>query len=544
MKMGVFKNLIIDHPYWYDDTKLEKFILRENVDAAIRMYGSNNNPELREFLELVTPTTGPDYFIYVRDSFKVYTNIKYSRAEYIDALCCLSDIDYYTLFYHIASFYDWIENENATATRCLYVDIDDVGINANEGDKDTVIFFLKNELKLNESEFPDFGILSGHGLHACWLIDEITPKDEELREKYLGSLITRMKGDFSGFPISHQFRCPCSYNLKDEKIKGKLFKLTDCSNTDIHRLDWCLKTPEEILEYRSNYYTRVFEKGLATAEKNRQLEKEFLEQLGETTVEEYLSDKNISDENRKIAEKVLKFQTKRKATEKLKECLADKENSSLENLVGKDELELYIYSEKALPYEHLRVYDGYKAKNRTCNLILDLHNFFIRNKGFLVSRNMFFFILANLLKSKDQTERAAIKWCLKYVDDEFKDEMIEIVQNVYNLKKTYRFTNKKIAGLLCFSDSDIAESYCLFSDERRKEAKKIRNQNYYINQLNKTGKLTPAERKAIHLEYLQAHPDIKPKEAMEVLGIGKTTFFSLKKILNTNEDNNPNSSKN
>ena len=34
------------------------------------------------------------------------------------------------------------------------------------------------------------------------------------------------------------------------------------------------------------------------------------------------------------------------------------------------------------------------------------------------------------------------------------------------------------------------------------------------------------------------------KEAMEVLGIGKTTFFSLKKILNTNEDNIPNSSKN
>ena len=69
--MGIFKNLIIDHPYWYDDTKLEKFILRENIDAAIKMYGSDNNPELREFLELVTPTTGPDYFIYVRDSFKV-----------------------------------------------------------------------------------------------------------------------------------------------------------------------------------------------------------------------------------------------------------------------------------------------------------------------------------------------------------------------------------------------------------------------------------------------------------------------------------------
>ena len=121
--------------------------------------------------------------------------------------------------------------------------------------------------------------------------------------------------------------------------------------------------------------------------------------------------------------------------------------------------------------------------------------------------------------------------------------MVEIVQNVYYLKKTYRFTNKKIASLLCFSDTDISESHCLFSDERRKEAKKVRNQNYYINQLNKTGKLTPAERKAVHLEYLEAHPDIKAKEAMEILGIGKTTFFSLKKILNINEDNNPNSSK-
>ena len=75
------------------------------------------------------------------------------------------------------------------------------------------------------------------------------------------------------------------------------------------------------------------------------------------------------------------------------------------------------------------------------------------------------------------------------------------------------------------------------------------NGNFYKANLHchtniSDGKLTPAERKAVHLEYLEAHPDIKAKEAMEILGIGKTTFFNLKKVLNSIEDNDPNSSKN
>lgn len=103
--------------------------------------------------------------------------------------------------------------------------------------------------RLKES-IPDYAILSDHGLHACCLIDEITADKKEIRERYTDSIITRLGGDFSGSPISHQFRCPCSYNLKNEVIKSRIFKLTDRKNTDIHRLDWCLLSPDEVKEYR------------------------------------------------------------------------------------------------------------------------------------------------------------------------------------------------------------------------------------------------------------------------------------------------------
>lgn len=320
--MGRVKESIPDYVWDFTPEKMDKFWLTENIKSLVSMAKPDDNDELRVFLENVTPVTGPEYFIFVQDEKGTYVNIKYNRKDYIDALCLLSK-EKITLFYHIASFEDWINNENATAVRCLYVDIDDVGINANEADRDTVIEFLHNELKLSEEHFPDYIILSGHGIHACWLISELSSEDEELRMKYTGSLITRLGGDFSGAPISHQFKCPCSYNLKDEIIKGKLFKLTDCNNTDIHRLDWCLLSDDEVDEYRSNYYTRVHEKGIQTMLNNKRLEKEFLEKLGDITLEEYLTILDISDKNRAIANKLIKIEERKLTAKKLAEYLSE-----------------------------------------------------------------------------------------------------------------------------------------------------------------------------------------------------------------------------
>lgn len=521
--MGRMKDLLPDYVWNMPEEEMNKFWLKQDVDAIVSQAKRNNNPVLLEFLDRVTPKAGPNYFIMVEDEAGTYINNKYNREEYINALCALSE-EKYTLFYHIASFNDWADNENATATRCIYIDIDDIDINSNEADINDVKEFLKEKVKLTEEHFPDYAILSGHGIHACWLIDEMSAEDEHIRRRYVDSLITRIVGDFSGAPISHKFRCPCSYNLKDEVLKGKLFKLTDCNNTDIKRMDWCLLPSEMVNEYRRQYNIRVHAKGVETARKNKELALELQKRLGDTSAEEYLKRTDLSVKERSIAERLLKIQKNEH-----KEAIIQKYQ---DNEVTEDnDSDLYIFHEHSLPFDQLKPYDKYKKENRTWNLILDLHNFFIRHKGVLVSRNMYFTILAHLFKHKKESVRSAINWCKRYVDTEYYDEMVKIIEQAYSSSKTYRFSNERIAELLCFDETDINESYCNFSEERQKEAKKKRNQDYYTRKRNEAGKLSPKERQMLHLEYLKAHPEINDKDGMKALNVSRTTFYALKKMI-------------
>ena len=155
--MGRLKESIPDYIWDLPEEETNKFWLGKDIEAIVSN-GTSDNEELKDFLNTVTPITGPDYFIYVKDEVTgTYTNIKFNREDYIDALCYLSE-EKYTVFYHIASFKGWIDNDSATAVRCIYVDIDDIEINANEADIDTVISFLRNTLKLSDEQFPDYAI--------------------------------------------------------------------------------------------------------------------------------------------------------------------------------------------------------------------------------------------------------------------------------------------------------------------------------------------------------------------------------------------------
>ena len=148
-----------------------------------------------------------------------------------------------------------------------------------------------------------------------------------------------------------------------------------------------------------------------------------------------------------------------------------------------------------------------------------------------MSRNMFFTILASLFKYKGESDRAAIRWCKRYVDSNYYDEMVDTVLNVYKSDKIYRFSNEKIAKLLCFTPDDIEQSYCCFSKERKVEAKRSRNKRHYEKRRNQEGKMSPKEKQQMCLEYLREHPDIKEKEATKILDIGRSTFYKLKKLL-------------
>lgn len=531
--MGRLKESIPEDIWDATEEEQNKYFYKENIKSIIEQNNPNKNHELREFLERVTPVTGPDYFIYTEcKSTGAIANIKFNRSDYIDALCILAD-EKVTLFYHLASTRDWIKDENATAIRSICIDIDDVGISADDADYDTAINFLRNELKLEENQFCDYVNFSGHGIHAIWLIDEIPAEDEHIRKRYLESLLVKMSADCSCSPISHQFRVPCSYNLKDRVIKSKLFKITDCSNTDIHRLDWCLLPTEITEEYRTNYYARVHEKGLQTAQKNKEAVKELDKQLGDTPVEKYLSRTDLTDKERDIGERLQRARIREKKAAHLQEMLDSNKTKDLIGTLTQEDLDLYIYSDKALPFEHLEIYTNFNSSNRTWNLIYDLQNYFIRNKGFLPSRNMFFTILAHAFKYKKLSERSAIKFCLRFIDEEYKKEMVGIIEQVYYSKTTYIPHYEKIAKLLCFSEEDIEKSFCNFSKERKESARKERNHRYYESTRNAAGKLSPKEREKLNLEYLRTHPDISTKEGMAALGVGRTTYSALKKKLET-----------
>lgn len=520
--MGRVKDLLPDYVI-ERNISLEKYALRCKINEYINNGLFEDKALLSEFLENVIPYEGVKHFIYVCDSDGMVQNIPYTRNEYIDALCCLSQYEL-TLFLHPASFSDWIEENDTRAARCLYVDIDDIGMYADVTDKDTAVSFLKETYGLTEEQLPQYLSLSGRGMHLIYPISEMyfwdTTKiikrkykkceppekqpcpyrnkcpnskicindnicvNRELYKRYNASLIVTFDADFSGNSICHMYRCPTSYNLKERPIKGKLFKVNCSKDRDIHRLDWALKTNDEILASRLSYYARRNEKSAATKERNLKRKEEFLESLNGLTLEEFLKKDNISSENRVLAEQLLAKQNKAlKKSKAGNPATSDTSNATTENDIDE------IFENTALPYEHLRYYDNYKPENRTWNLLLDLHNFFIRHKGVLTSRNLFFYIIANYLRKLGHPDYYAIKYCKKYCDKAYYREMRDTVLATYNNKNTYQFTYEYIALALGFTDEDIELSYCHFSKESRVEAKRKNNHDTYVRSLAKQNKV-------------------------------------------------------
>lgn len=137
--MGRLKESIPDYIWDLPEEETNKFWLAKDIEAIVAN-GKSDNEDLYKFLNLVTPITGPDYFIYVKDEeTSTYTNIKFNREDYIDALCCLSE-EKYTLFYHIASFKGWIDNDSATAVRCINTNIEAMKQEKNSKCKKQILY--------------------------------------------------------------------------------------------------------------------------------------------------------------------------------------------------------------------------------------------------------------------------------------------------------------------------------------------------------------------------------------------------------------------
>lgn len=80
--MGRLKESIPDYIWDIPEEETNKFWLEKDIEAIVSN-GTSDNEELKAFLNTVTPTTGPDYFIYVKDeSTGTYTNIKHKTYPY------------------------------------------------------------------------------------------------------------------------------------------------------------------------------------------------------------------------------------------------------------------------------------------------------------------------------------------------------------------------------------------------------------------------------------------------------------------------------
>ena len=564
--MGKTKNTVPQYVFNFGQS-LDKHSLREEVKELIEKGTFDSKSLLYEYLQEIVPYAGEKHYIYVVNDNGTFVNIPFNREGYINALCCLSQYEL-TLFMHPASFSGWVTENDCRAARCIIIDIDDINMYADITDKDTAVSFIKETYSLEDWQLPKWISLSGRGIHLIYPIDEMyfwdptkTVKikskkyskpvkapcpyrskcsdakactDENvcinrlIYKKYNACLILKFDADFSGNNINHMFRNPTSYNLKGRSIKGKLFKVNENDSTHIHRLDWALRTDEEILEYRRAYYKRCYEKSLITKAKNAQRKQEFLDSLGDMTLEEFLKQDNISPEDRVLAEKLLEKQ--REKEKKSKKPKKDKKKKTSAKAITEADID-DIFENTALPYKKLKYRTNFKPENRYWNLLLDLHNYLIRHKGIVPSRNFFFFVIANYLKKLGHPDYYAVKYCRQYCDKSYYKEMKQTVLATYKNEVTYNFTYEYLAFALAFSEEDIRVSYCNFSKERKMEAKRKNNQKQYAKTLEKKGKLSFKEKRAFQLQFLKDNPDITDKEAMLNLGIGRTTFYTLKNEL-------------
>lgn len=533
--MSKIENLLPDYIDIDDEEAIESYMYKLELQELIDKGEFLDNSLLREFLEDILPYKGPNHFIMVSDKEGRTKNIAYSREECINALCCLSQYEL-TLYYHPATFTEWIENKYAVAFRSLVVDIDDVGLIADETSYEDVVNFLQNEIGLTPDQFPKWCSLSGHGMHLIFPTDEYTADDENLRVKYLESLIVLAGGDISGKPIAHMFRCPCSFNLKERPIKGKLFKMNDSTDRDIHRLDWCLKYRENYEEYRIKCNQARNEKREKTIERKKKEEAELLERLGDESLVDFLGRTNISEKDKEVARRILKRNLKRKAKNKAKGKFADEIDEAL--IINDDSDDIYfddddfedtLYYDNPLPYKHLEFYNNHHKNNRTWNFLLDMHNFFIRHKGCLLSRNMYFFIIACFIKQIGHDEDYAVRYCYRYVDADYYNEMEYIVGSVYHSKKEYRFKYSTVADILGFTEEDYERSYCCYTEAQRKARKKEQNKKSYANRKEKAGK-TPAQlKKESQIEFVRNNINLPDADLMKALGVSRSTVQRLKK---------------
>lgn len=119
----------------------------------------------------------------------------------------------------------------------------------------------------------------------------------------------------------------------------------------------------------------------------------------------------------------------------------------------------------------------FSPHSRYWNIIKDLNNYFVRHNGAIDGcRELFIHILTCFLKRVMPYEKAKT-YIKKYMSEDFEKEGMSAFKTTFFNATNYHYRNTTIAELLQFTDTDIKQSYCNFSEERIQQAKKNTQNN-------------------------------------------------------------------
>lgn len=430
----------------------ESQLLNVFVRGIIDHTSAKENQEMQEFYEQVLPDSNGEsrYWLFVQDETQTITNLHFkSKKEYIETIIKLSEFETFNVFYSLANYKDGHNNKNVISLKCAAVDIDDIDFDVSTKSKEELVDYIKREYALSDDELPNYLIMSGHGLHLYYLLDETI--DRETFETYQEHLTTFYLSDRACIPGSHYWRAPGGYNVKGIPVKTRIYKLND--NKDISRLEYFRMTEEQIETYRTECNRKRYEKTMKTREKNGTLSK------------------------KKTANKPQKQQNKQRP----ETCVAEKfpeEIEAEERQEQKKDMQEKSSAYERIPIENFVPYADFRKGETSWNLIKDLHNYFINHGGDIQGkREIFVFLIANYSQSFMTAERCK-HFCSKYFTSDFIDEMESTVDRIYEKGTFYDYNFLNIADLLAFTEEDVEKSYCNFSIERRKQANNRRVQEH------------------------------------------------------------------
>ena len=485
--MGYMSEIAGNLPEEYlNDNLIFKCLVTKQIEES----DAKPDNEFYHFFNNILPDIPPRrklmYHMYVSEDKKTYADIKFdNKHDYIYALYKMSQFDCYNVFFSLTPYrFSRKKKAYATAVQGFFIDIDDLDFDVLAMTKEDIIDFLTDDYGVPKHLLPQYVSKSGHGLHLFYLLYE-SLNDEPVREKYAESLVTHYMADFSSSRVTQNIRTPGSYNIKGTPIKTELVRINERSAFNLSDLDWFLKTKTEVDEHHQNDINKRAAKARATREKNQ------AQRLA-----------NCEETNPRKSYK------KRKT--------ADKDTSTKQEVKKPEPVDV----------SKLEYYHYFSKKARNFNLIMDLHNYFIRHNGDIYGlRANFFTIMATYCTYIMEEEQCKEFLCV-YADDDFQSELEDIVAFVYKEareEKKYTYRYETIAKTLAFTQEDIDKSYCSFSEERRIQATKNRKKRA----AEKKKAETAAKRKSRN-NYVKENYALSNAELAKILSVSERTISRIR----------------